>query len=232
MIAAVLFDLDETLLDRTTSLIAFLADQHSRFGSRLGACSFSDWRDRFLAIDARGHVHKSIVYPAILSEFGGDLSLKDELLADYRSQCSAFARPFSGMADTLQQLRSRGLRIGIVTNGETEFQSRHIKALGLEPMVDAILISQAEGLRKPDKALFQLAALRLHTITSDCLMVGDNPIADILGAHAAGMQTAWFRCGFDWPEPQTPPPGAVIDQLSEVLALVGNGHHVHLKGTP
>jgi hypothetical protein len=58
MISAVLFDLDETLLDRTTSLVAFLADQHRRFGPRLCA-PFADWRDRFLALDARGAMFRS-----------------------------------------------------------------------------------------------------------------------------------------------------------------------------
>ncbi|MET3438023.1 HAD family hydrolase [Sphingomonas sp. 1185] len=220
MTAAILFDLDETLLDRTTSLIAFLADQHSRFRSRLGYAAFEAWRDRFIAMDARGHTHKSVVYPAILAEFNGDPNAADELLDDYRKRCSSFARPFAGMAETLQELRSRGRRLGIITNGETAFQSRHIEALGLDRMVDAVLISQTEGLRKPDPALFERAAARLCVQASECLFVGDNPVADVLGAHNAGLSTAWFRCGMDWPADLPPPPGAVIERLSEVLALV------------
>lgn len=222
MTAAVLFDLDETLLDRTTSLTAFLADQHSRFRSRLGYAAFEAWRDRFIAMDARGHTHKSVVYPAILAEFNGDPAAADELLGDYRERCSAFARPFTGMAETLQELRSRGLRLGIITNGETAFQSRHIEALGLDRMVDTVLISQTEGLRKPDPALFERAAARLCVPASECLFVGDNPVADVLGAHNAGLSTAWFRCGMDWPADLPPPPGAVIEGFSEVLALVAD----------
>ncbi len=71
MIGAVLFDLDETLLDRSTSLRAFLADQWKRFALRLGKTSFDEWRDRFLALDRRGQVNKKIVYAALLAEFGG-----------------------------------------------------------------------------------------------------------------------------------------------------------------
>ena len=74
MVGAVLFDLDETLLDRTTSLRTFLADHYDRYDARLGDGSFDVWCDRFLTLDARGQAHKSLVYPIILAEFGGDAS--------------------------------------------------------------------------------------------------------------------------------------------------------------
>ena len=82
------------------------------------------WRSRFLALDQNGHVHKSIVYPAILAEFGGDAGAAAELLEDYRLRSCEHARGFPGMARTLQALRGKGLKLGIVTNGETEFQTQ------------------------------------------------------------------------------------------------------------
>jgi len=226
MIDAVLFDLDETLLDRTTSLIAFLRDQYSRYGTRLGSTNFPRWRDRFLALDSKGYVHKSIVYPAVLTEFRGDTTLASELLEDYRENCCRFAQPFPGMLDVLASLRANDLRLGIVTNGETSFQSRHIEALGLDAMVDAVVISELEGLRKPERALFERAAHRLGVSSSVCLFVGDNPSADILGAHDAGMSTAWFNHGSEWPTSLGPPPGAVIESLEDVLGLVDRHDNV------
>jgi putative hydrolase of the HAD superfamily len=220
MANAVLFDLDETLLDRTTSLRAFLADQYERHAVHLGGATIGDWLGRFLALDQRGRVHKSIVYPTILAEFGGNAEAADILLADYRSRCALFAQPISGMAAVLEAIRLRGLPIGIVTNGETDFQTRHIEALGLERLVDAIFISEREGLRKPDTALFLRAAAALGVEPAQCLFVGDNPVADVLGAAAAGMKTAWFRCGVDWPSEGPAMPGASIDHLVEALSLI------------
>jgi len=220
MIDAILFDLDETLLDRTTALRAFLSDQFERHAGSLGHVGFAEWRDRFLALDRRGHVHKSVVYPAILAAFGGDAAAGPALFADYGARCPAFAIPFDGMADTLAAIRARGLRIAIVTNGETAFQTRHIEALGLDHLADAILISEREGLRKPDAALFHRAADRLGAVPGRCLFVGDNPVADILGAAAAGLRTAWFRGSLDWPVDQPPNPGATIDHLGEILSLL------------
>ncbi|WP_457796669.1 HAD family hydrolase [Methylocystis sp. S23] len=220
MISAVLFDLDETLLDRTGSLVAFLADQYHRFGDRLGSASFEAWRDEFLALDARGHVHKSLVYPTILATFSGDPAIAELMLVDYQENCCRYAMAFRGMTETLATLRARGLAIGVVTNGESAFQSRHIEALRLRERVDAILISESEGLRKPDRRLFMRAAKRLDVQPAHCLFVGDNPTVDILGAHAAGMATAWFRSGMAWPADLEAPPGAVIDALPEVLDLI------------
>lgn len=220
MIDAVLFDLDETLLDRTNSLKAFLRDQFARHADHLGQVRLEEWSARFLVLDRRGHVRKSVVYPAILGEFGGRAEHAGALLADYRARCARFAQPFDGMKAVLKELRARGLALGIVTNGETEFQSRHVEALELDGLIDAVLISEREGLRKPDAALFLRAAMACRTEPSRCLFVGDNPVADILGAHAVGMRTAWFRGAAEWPSDAAPNPGASIYRLSEVLSLV------------
>ncbi|MCP1559077.1 UNVERIFIED_ORG: putative hydrolase of the HAD superfamily [Methylobacterium sp. SuP10 SLI 274] len=219
MIDAVLFDLDETLLDRTTSLKAFLRDQFERHADHLGQVQSDEWCARFLVLDRRGHVHKSVVYPAILDEFGGRAEHAEILLADYRACCARFAQPFDGMRAVLEELRARGLALGIVTNGETEFQLRHVRALELDKLVDAVLISEREGLRKPDATLFLRAATACRTEPSRCLFVGDNPLADVLGAHAAGMSTAWFHGVAEWPTDAPSNPGVSIDHLSQVLVL-------------
>lgn len=220
MIAAVLFDLDDTLLDRTSSLRAFLADQYGRFSDRLGSISSAQWQERFLELDQRGYVSKSVVYPQILREFAGDPSAAETLFSDYDERCCEYAREFPGATDTLLQLRGDGLRLGIVTNGWTGFQTRHITALGLQHLVDAYLISEAEQLRKPDAAIFARAAERIGAPSSNCLFVGDNPVTDILGAHGAKMQTAWIRKGLDWPTDAARNPGLTLTDISEVVEAV------------
>lgn len=65
MVDAVLFDLDETLLDRTNSLKAFLRDQFEQHADHLGHVRSNEWWAQFLVLDRRGHVHKSVVYERI-----------------------------------------------------------------------------------------------------------------------------------------------------------------------
>ena len=70
---------------------------------------------------------------------------------------------------TLWPLRSLQLRIGIVTNGVTDFQTKHIKVLSLHHQLsDAVLISQREGLRKPDASLFRRVVDRLDVSPEHC----------------------------------------------------------------
>lgn len=216
---AVLFDLDETLLDRTTSLRAFLRDQFIRFRPDLGTVRQDEWKTRFLELDARGSVHKSKVYPVLLSEFGGHPASAERLFADYATNCCKHARPFDGMVEVLSALRGRGKRLGVVTNGESVFQRRHIDALSLERLVDEVLVSEEEALRKPDAELFRRAADRLGVEPAACLFVGDNPSTDVLGAAAAGMETLWFRCEQQWPPGLPGNPGPTINTLAEVLAF-------------
>lgn len=210
---AAIFDLDETLLDRATSLAGFLNDQHARFRERLGNPPLDRWRERFLFLDKRSYVHKSVVYPKLLSEFESDPTLADVLLRDYRENCARHAQAFDGVTDLLTTLWKIGIRTGIITNGETDFQTRHITALGLDKLVNAILISETENLRKPDKAIFRRAAERLGVAAENCLFVGDNPETDILGAHNAGMKVAWLRGNQTWPEGLPPNPGLTIEHL-------------------
>ena len=216
MVAAVLFDLDETLLDRTASVKAFLADQHARFADRLDGVSPQTFCERFLTLDARGSAHKSVVYPALLAELGGTAD-SAALAHDYYANSHKHARPMPGMAETLVALRRRGLALGIVSNGETETQWRNIDALGLRDWMAVVLISQAEGLRKPDAALFRRAAERLGLAPEDCVFVGDNPVADVLAASAAGMQAVWLKNGMDWPVQEIK--RTSITCLSELLGL-------------
>ncbi len=218
-IRAVLFDLDETLFDRTRSLHAFLKDQHARFRDCLGDADQATWIRHFLALDKRGTVPKSVVYPRLLLAFSGDLKAADALHADYRQRLSDHAVPVAGMADTLTSLRDKARKLAIVTNGETEHQLRNIRALGVAGLVHVILVSQEEGVRKPDKAIFLRAAKRLGVEPGDCLFVGDNPVADILGAQACGMQTAWLAHRSKWPAEISRRPDTIIGTLEEVLPL-------------
>jgi putative hydrolase of the HAD superfamily len=217
MISAVLFDLDETLLDRTGSLKAFLSDQHARFRERLGKVDLETFCTTFLALDARGQVPKSTVYPALVEQIRGQGDLAPELLADYEERCCFHARGVDGMRRTLVALRERGLKLGIVTNGRTTFQARQIEALQLQILVDTILISENEGVRKPDRELFTRASDRLGVDPAACVFVGDNPIADILGANAAGMRTVWFANNLKWPTELLPNPGVTISKMCDLL---------------
>jgi putative hydrolase of the HAD superfamily len=119
--------------------------------------------------------------------------------------------------ETLDALRTAGLRLGLITNGSTLVQGGKLDATALHAKLDTVLISEVEGLRKPDEVIFQRAAMRLDSRPADCVFVGDNPDADVRGAKAAGMRAVWVRDSW-WTEP--PEADGVIDEVSELLPLL------------
>ena len=220
MIDAVLFDLDETLFDRSSSLNAFVRHQFSN----VDIGNFSSLREvaaRFLELDRRGRVSKLDVYGTLLGEIGNpDESLIKDLFDDYEANAWRYARPFEGMSDVILELRRSGKKIGIVSNGQTHIQLRSLLALNLDRLADAYLISEQEGSRKPDTEIFLKAAKRLSVTASKCVFVGDSPEADIIGAHTAGMRTVWFPNGAVWPDGAAVMPDGMIASLMELPPLI------------
>jgi putative hydrolase of the HAD superfamily len=97
-------------------------------------------------------------------------------------------RPAEGAVETVRALRTRGLALAVVANWDISLHE-HLEALGIEPLVDAIVTSAEAGAAKPDPAIFRLALERLRVRADRALHVGDEPL-DEEGARAAGMRFA------------------------------------------
>lgn len=222
MLDAVLFDLDGTLFDRTTSVTAGLHRQHARFAEQLQATPLADFVARFTTLEERGYVKKALVYPQLAAEFGWPSELAQTLCDDYYARYHEECIGFPGLHHMLAELRARGLKLGIITNGWAQAQLGVIRALDLEPYFDTILVSETEGVRKPAAEIFERALTRLQTSADRAIFVGDHPLNDITGAQAVGMRAVWLRddhwgeCAHaDWR----------INALSELVPIVLAEHH-------
>ena len=184
---AVIFDLDETLLDRTTSLLNFLEWQT---GGMLGPDlrNPSEFISRFLELDDDGRVWKDEVYQHLIEEFEIANWKPEELLAVYETCFCAFCVPRAGVDEALQDL-SPNYHLGLISNGKTPFQERNFRALRYSSIFDTVIVSDAVGLRKPDARIFELGCSELGVAPHEAIFVGDNPVADIGGARGAGLRT-------------------------------------------
>lgn len=205
MIRAVLFDLDETLLTRATAIRTFIADQYDRHRDSLAAVGRDAFVARFLALEDGGHTAKAKVYLALLAEFGVTTLSPEALLADYQAIYPRFATLADGALVALANLRASGLKLGIITNGNATLQNGKIDATGLKPLLDCVLVSEAEGVSKPDPAIFARALELLNVTADEAVFVGDNPAIDINGARMAGLEAVWFHSSTEWPDNLTPP---------------------------
>jgi 2-haloalkanoic acid dehalogenase type II len=99
--------------------------------------------------------------------------------------------PYPDAHDTVERLAADGLTIGLLSNADEDFLQRAISRTRLRFSV----IQSSESLRvyKPHRAVFLAACDLLHCEPNETLYVGDSPIADVGGAHNAGLRTAWIR---------------------------------------
>jgi len=214
VIRAVCFDLDGTLFDRDVAVRSLGETQYVAFARELTGVSPESFVSRLLELDAHGSVDKEIVYKRLMLEFELPEALGPRLFEDFWGRYHHFCRPFPDAFNTLEALRARGKTVGLITNGRRVIQSGTIDALRVRPFFDAILISEVEGVRKPERAMFERAAARLGVAPQECCHVGDHPEVDVAGAMAAGMTAVWKRVPY-WPEPSKAVP--TIDTLGEVL---------------
>jgi putative hydrolase of the HAD superfamily len=152
----------------------------------------------------------------VIAEFGLDTALAAHLERDFSMRYLASCNATPDTIDTLRLLKAHGLRVGVITNGAARIQTEKLLALGLSDYFDAVLISEVEGVRKPDPAIFRRALEKCQVRAHEAVFVGDNPEADVLGALGAGLQPIWKRVPYwEMCDPSVP----MIDLLSEILPL-------------
>ena len=120
---------------------------------------------------------------ALPTAFAEDVS--DELYGHY-TRGSAWRVDREAVA-TLAWLRSRGIRLGVVSNFDSRLPTL-LAELGLAEFFDAIVWSTGAGAAKPDRRIFEALLAALQTSAGETLHVGDDEACDLLGARRAGLR--------------------------------------------
>jgi FMN hydrolase / 5-amino-6-(5-phospho-D-ribitylamino)uracil phosphatase len=227
---AVIFDLDDTLCDYATAREARLrrAFTLSPLGGTQphGAVDL----DRMIAASIQMHPHGADHFAELFARFGIADTRTAAAAADwYRKNRFHGLRLFPETEAVFSAVRSavsdagpKAVRpIGIVTNGPTEVQHAKLELLGIDRLVDFVLVSEEFGVAKPDPQIFR-EALRLAGVSpEEAIFVGDSAEFDMAGAQAAGMPTVWVnRHQHPWTLPD-PPPTRQIRTLTELPQLLG-----------
>ncbi|WP_080847980.1 HAD family hydrolase [Cytobacillus gottheilii] len=218
MIKAVLFDLDGTLLNRDESVKWFIQIQYDRLNKWLGHIPKERYIRRFIELDHRGYVWKDKVYQQVVSEFEITDITWEELLQDYLIHFKNHCIAFPNLIRMLAELKSKNLALGLITNGKGQFQMDNIKALGIRDYFNTILISEWEGIKKPDPQLFKRALHQLNVTPNESIFVGDHPDNDIKAARNIGMKGIWKK-DFQWNYAAA---DFIIEDLGEVSLIIEN----------
>jgi putative hydrolase of the HAD superfamily len=183
MLHAVLFDLDNTLIDRERA-----------FRDCVDA-AFSDAtvRAEILQLDDRGHGPRGPLLNAWERHAGSPMTqlMLGNLIADQ-------LQPDRGLLNALHALAA-SMKLGIVTNGGSETQRRKIRVAGLSDVIprERVWVSAEVGKAKPNREIFQLALQGLDVSAGDCLFIGDHERNDIAGAIAAGLRAFQVKTVLD-----------------------------------
>ncbi|MHA2380431.1 MAG: HAD family hydrolase [Candidatus Thorarchaeota archaeon] len=129
-------------------------------------------------------------------------------------------RPRKSTAMLLRILREAGLRLGIVANGWSSGIYPVLRRFALKSLLDTGVPSVDVGVKKPDPRICELALRDLRLRPEDVIMVGDNPGADILGAHSSGIRIVRLMRGPNRGEPDLAAPDFRIRNLSSLLPIV------------
>jgi len=174
----------------------------------------------------RFYLHRDLFRDALigmLEDFGARAD--KEHLNRYRAlQWKRHARDFAlreGVDRTLTVLRDKGLHLALVSNID-EDQLEHLLAIAkLQAHFDTVLSSEEAGSCKPDSAIFNETLRRAGCEPGEALFVGDSILQDVAGANRAGLRSVllWHDSNREPPETDSPP-GHVIREVSELLALV------------
>ena len=216
-VTAVLFDLDGTLHERDATLIRFLNAQWVLHPPSEFKIAKENFIEQFIELDNHGYTTKKIVYETLSQRFKWHVDFGNCLLDEFHRLFTNHAVPVEGSQALAQRLRAAGILLGIVTNGTSGMQRATITRCGFETFFDAVLISEEEGVRKPDSELFRRALVRLGANANESIFVGDNPEADIAAAKAAGLRAYWRKTKHYSEAPQADLIFSTMEELGDAL---------------
>ena len=135
---------------------------------------------------------------------------------------------FPDVLPAIERLRSRGIRVGVISNASSELVE-FLKQIDLFPSFDFVCVSAIEGIRKPDRRIYQRALERAAVAPSEAVHVGDMFLEDVLGPRKNGIRPflmdrgprSMFPHHPEAVDPVRQPAIEIVHALDEVLEALG-----------
>lgn len=182
-IKGVIFDLDDTLYSEKEYI-------------RSGYHAVAEWLGKANAEEKLWNyfLEGKMAIDEFLNEEGLS-EKKTECLEIYRNHMPTI-RLYEGVEETIKDLLSRGIKVGIITDGRIQGQENKISALGLDKWIEDIIITDALGgeqFRKPNDIAFRIMQCRWKIPFSNMIYVGDNLKKDFQAPRQLGMKYLYFE---------------------------------------
>ena len=166
----------------------------------------------FRTFGARWDEHGAAVFRSAAVEGDGTLWRR------CREACHSYAAVYDDVRPALEAMRGRGLRLGVLSDADTEWLRASVTRNALE--FDAVVSSEELCCYKPHESVFLEACRRLGTAPSATVYVGDSPRLDVVGALNAGLTAVWLnRRGAQFPK-DLDPPDHTIESILELMPIL------------
>lgn len=197
MIKAIIFDLDNTLLDFVKmKQFAVKAAITAMIEAGLDVDEKKAYQDIFDLYVKKGWENQQ-VFDDYLNQTVGKVSNK--ILAagivSYRRAREATLLVYPNVNKTLIELIKMGIQLSVVSDAPSREAWMRLYYLNLHHVFDPVLTFDDTGVRKPSAKPFEMALDILQSSPDEVLMIGDWPERDVVGAKQIGMKTIFARYG-------------------------------------
>lgn len=227
MIKAVVFDLDNTLVD-------FMAMKRQAVDAAITAMidaglnmNFGDVKEHVDKIYGEQGIEYQKVFDELLTNILGriDHKMLSAGIVAYRRAREAALKPYPHVSATLMELVKRGVRLAVLSDAPTREAWLRLCYINFHHIFDYVVTFDDTGRRKPDPAPFQLALTMLGVQPGEAIMVGDWAERDMVGAAAVGMRTAFAKYGDAFGD-QTVKADYVLNDIKDLLTIVQGPYEV------
>ncbi len=200
----IIFDLDDTLWDFQQNSFDTLIDLFDAYRIGDQGIEIANFIEVFREINNalwdkfdQGLVTREVIrkerFPKVFDKLGLNLNgVAMQMQDSFMSTCSAKPKLVKGVKEVLEKFNSK-YKFHILSNGFDEIQFIKIKAGRLEPYFDKVITSGRAGFRKPEPEIFDFTLNEIGAHIDECIMIGDNPLSDIEGAHSYGMDQVYYN---------------------------------------
>ena len=220
MIKAVLFDFDETLQDRTAAFDKYADAFMDEFLPQISKEEKQKRINDMVKTGNGGYVVRTKWYQQLIDMWQWENAPSAQMLAEhYDTKFGTFNVIFNETVPLLKELRARGIKTGVITNGPSVLQHTKLNNSGLLPYCDIVVVSGDINVHKPDAQIFKYTADKLGLKAEECLYVGDHPVNDIEGALGAGMKAVRMNWGW-FKDKDLRSDVPVVDNIYDVIKYV------------